>query len=359
MDDAGALVGGDEIRVDDVLGPPLFWNRVWIERLVVETDQVSALHPLDQVRGRLEHGEQSLGEDEVLVALFDLDVVDVVVDRQRDVARQRPRRGGPGEDRRFRILLQPESDVDARVRYVVAVPLRQLVARQRSGTARAVRRNPKALVDQVLLPHLAQRPPHGLDVVGGQRPVRVVIVLPERHALAEGDPVLDVLVHALPAELVEALDTDLVFDLELARDVELLLDLDLDRQPMAVPAGLALDVEALHRLVAAEEVFEGAGEDMVRGWLAVRGRRTFVEDKARPVLAQLEGFLEGPLRLPPLHQLDLQLREADLRIDFLEHSHSTRDTNGRSLGRALRRTRGTTQIPEASTSDSHRVTARE
>src|SRR6202011_5365556 len=99
---------------------------------------------------------------------------------ESDVSGQRPGRGGPGQDRCLRIFLEPESDVDARVWDVVAVALGELVAREGRGTARAVGRNTKSLVDEPLLPHLAERPPDRLDVVGRERPVRVVVVLPER-----------------------------------------------------------------------------------------------------------------------------------------------------------------------------------
>src|SRR5207245_8743137 len=84
----------------------------------------------------------------------------------------------------------------------------------------------------------------------------------------------------LAAELVEPLDPDLVFDLELAGDLELLLDLDLDRQAVRVPACFPLDVKALHRLVAAEQVFERARQDVVGGGLAVGRGCALVEDES-------------------------------------------------------------------------------
>ena len=49
----------------------------------------------------------------------------------------------------------------------------------------------------------------------------------------------------------------------LVLDAELLLDRDLDRQAVAVPAALALDVVAAHRLVAREDVLEDAREHVV------------------------------------------------------------------------------------------------
>jgi hypothetical protein len=63
----------------------------------------------------------------------------------------------------------------------------------------------------------------------------------------------------------------------LAGEAELLLDRELDRQAVAVPAGLALDVVALHRLVAREDVLEHARLDVVGAGHAVGGRRALVE----------------------------------------------------------------------------------
>ena len=129
---------------------------------------------------------------------------------------------------------------------------------------------------------------------------------------------------AFAAQAVELLDADLVLDVELAGDLELLFDLELHRQAMRVPARLALDVEALHRFVAPEEVLEGAGEYVVGGRLAVGRGRALVEDKPRSALTQLERSLEGALFFPAPHELDLELREADSRINLLEHSLSTK-----------------------------------
>ena len=49
----------------------------------------------------------------------------------------------------------------------------------------------------------------------------------------------------------------------LAGEAELLLDRELDRQAVAVPAGLAGDVVALHGLEPREDVLEDAGLDVV------------------------------------------------------------------------------------------------
>ena len=211
-----ALLRRDKVRRDHVLRAALLGHRIRIDGLVVEVDQVLSLQALDDLERTDKDRCPGLGEDHELLALFDLHVVDVVVHGKGDVARQRPWRGGPGEDRRIRILLQPEADEDARIGNVVAISQRQLVARQRCSAPRAVRSDAETFVDEALLPHLAQRPPDRLDVLGGQRPVGVVVIEPEGHATAERNPLVDVAVHALAAEAVELLDSDLVFDVELA-----------------------------------------------------------------------------------------------------------------------------------------------
>src|SRR4029077_9706226 len=129
---------------------------------------------------------------------------------------------------------------------------------------------------------------------------------------------------------------------------ELLLDLDLHRQAVCVPTRFALDVEALHRLVAREEILEGACEDVVRGRLAVGRGRAFIEDKARAAGTQLERFLEGALLLPLREHLLLEVTEADL-LGYLVEQLTPREIKNRSLGRPLPTARGTPQIPEAAT----------
>ena len=153
--DARAFLRRDEIGVDYVVGPPLFRDRVREEWLVVETDQLAALNGLDDRVLAIEHRQARLGEDQVLVALLDLDVGDVLVDRQRHVAGQGPRRRRPGEDGGVRVVLQPEPDEHAWVWDVVLIALRQLVAREGRRASRAIGRDAKALVDEVPLPHLA------------------------------------------------------------------------------------------------------------------------------------------------------------------------------------------------------------
>src|SRR5207253_2249733 len=82
-----------------------------------------------------------------------------------------------------------------------------------------------SLVDVAGVPHLAEQPPHALDVGVVERPVRVVGVEPHADALGERLEVGDVALHRLTAQAIELADP-VRLDLVLVVDAELLLERD-------------------------------------------------------------------------------------------------------------------------------------
>ena len=148
---------------------------------------------------------------------------------------------------------------------------------ERRLAARAVGDDLVALVEAAGVPHLAHRPPARLDVVVVHRHVGVVEVDPEADPLGQPVPVLDVAEDRLAAARVELRDPVLL-DLGLGGDPELLLDLELDRQPVAVPAGLARHAVAGHRPVARVDVLEdparGRGAMPAARWPSAAPRRS-------------------------------------------------------------------------------------
>src|SRR6185369_13673317 len=191
------------------------------------------------------------------------------------------------------------------------------MARERSAAARAVRGDPVTLVDEALVPHLADDPPDRLDVLVGQRPVRVLGVDPDARSLSERGPVFDVARHGVAAALRELRDTERL-DLVLVGEPELLLDLDLDRKAMAVPAALARDVVAAHRLKPRVEVLEDASPHVMEPGAAVRGRRALVEDPRLGALAQPLGLFDDLARPPPRQHSFLERDEVEVGIDRAE-----------------------------------------
>ena len=326
--DAGAVLGADEVgRHDGVAAlAELLGGDERERRLVAGAEHVAAVEAVGDLGALAEHGLGARLGDHVAVRRCA---------RRRGRARRparrwraasrasssrrgscrRPQRAGAVDDR--------EGDVDARVLDVL-VALGDLVRGQRGAAARAVGDDLVALVEQVALPQRLQRPPDRLDVLRLERAVGLVDVDPVADPLGQPVPVLEVLEHRLAAlgvELGDAVALDVVLGLE----AELLLDGDLDRQTVAVPAALALDVAPAHRLVAREDVLERAGEDVVGAGPPVGGRRALVEHVRLGALAAAHRLAEDVALAPALEHLLLELGEVGLGGKRTERGHGARD----------------------------------
>ena len=165
------------------------------------------------------------------------------------------------------------------------------MAGERGAVARAVGHDLVALVDQVAVPQLAEAPPDALDVARVHGAVGVLGVEPEADPLGEPLPLVEVDHDRLAAPRVELGDA-VGLDLRLARDAELALDLELDRQAMAVPPGLALHVAPAHGLEAREDVLEHARERVVGAGAPVGRGRPLVEHERRAAGAQRQAARE-------------------------------------------------------------------
>ena len=149
------------------------------------------------------------------------------------------------------------------------------------------------------------------------RHVRIVQLDPESKPLRQPLPFLHVLPDALLALLDERFDA-VFFDVFFGVDAELFADFDFDRQSMRVPASFPLAVEALHRLVAWEDILDGSGQAMARMWFAIRGRRTFEEDIVLAPFSLLQRECIDRLTFPKLQDLLFLLGEARVRLNRSE-----------------------------------------
>ena len=131
---------------------------------------------------------------------------------------------------------------------------------------------------------------------------------PVADPVGQPGPVIDVAEHDLAAAGVEAVDPVLL-DVGLLLHPELALDRELDRQAVAVPAALAVDLVPAHRAVAGEDVLEHARQHVVRAGGAVGGRRTLEEAPARAAAAALDRLLEDVALTPALEHVLLHRRE--------------------------------------------------
>ena len=224
-------------------------------------------------------GQPVVGEDVPLaVRRLDHVVGDAGADRDGQVRRQRPRRGGPGQDPLAGLELEPDRDRRVGPVGVDVVVHPQLVVGQRGLAPPAVGQHLEALVDQALLVQLLERPHDALHVgeVEG-----LVVVLEVDPAGLPGDvllPLLGVAEHGVAARLVEGVDPHLE-DVVLAGDAEQPLGLDLGRQAMAVPAEPPVDLAARHRAEARHDVLDVAGQQVPVVGQAVGERRAVVEDE--------------------------------------------------------------------------------
>ena len=238
------------------------------------------------------------------------DVVDVGIDRDGLVGRQRPRRRRPDPSRYAptvcasalgpsALAQRSSSDPEARrsSRRVLAALIdvvvhAQFVVRQRGLVVPAVRQHPVALVGQPLVPQLLEHPDHRLHEAEIQRLVVVVEVDPARLTGDVRAPFVGVLQHRGAAGVVELLDAHL-FDLGLVGDAELALHLEFGGQSVRVPAEPALDLVAAHGAVPRHDVLDVSGEQMPVVRQPVGERRPVVEHVLRRTVAALDAGAEG------------------------------------------------------------------
>jgi hypothetical protein len=231
---------------------------------------------------------------------------------EADVGQRRPGSGGPGDEREIRTHLERaaaggrdglagegrEQRPDRRV-LGVAVVLRHLVAGKGGAAACAVGLDLVALDQEPLAPELGQRPPDRLDIGVAVGVIGMIEVDPVADALGHRPPLPLVGVDALEAGAIELGDA-VGLDLPLAAaEAQALLDLDLDRQAVGVPAGLAQHAVAALGAVAREQVLDHAGHDVPDVGHVVGGRRALEEDEVAarggPGLRLLEDSPGAPL----------------------------------------------------------------
>ena len=264
-------------------------------------------------------------------------VLDLGADGEGRVGRQRPGRGGPGQDvdagqvrgerrvgaavgheggvRREAGDRERDGDRGVLAHLVDVVVHAQLVVGQRGLVVPAVGQDAEAAVGQALAVQLGEGPDHGLHEVRGEGLVVVLEVDPAGLAGHVVLPLVRVLQDRGAAGVVERVDAH-GLDLGLVRHAQLLHRLELGGQAVGVPAEAALHAAALLRLVAGHEVLDVPGEQVAVVRQAVGEGRAVVEDELvlRAVLVPggtlVDRGLEGAVLVPVRQDAALDLREA-------------------------------------------------
>src|SRR5690349_15728474 len=183
VDDAGPLVLPHFIPGDDAMLVALRVERSSDRRKLVDRPAIAPAHELAAGRLRLDREgpderltERALPDPEHVVALPNLDVAQVRPDGRGDVRGERPRRGGPDEQRFTLVagLDQREPDGEARV-LPILVALVHLHLRQARAATRAPGHRVVALVE-----------PAAAVALGEEAPDEVVVLVAEREVAAAG-----------------------------------------------------------------------------------------------------------------------------------------------------------------------------
>src|SRR5882672_2201153 len=206
----GTVLGADVVREPDLAGVLALGHRDLRERaFVAQALERRAGQRRDALRALAEQRLDAIrAEDQVLLAVAREDVVQLAAGRDGHVARQRPRRGGPDQQRertfdraqrtasldvlaiQLRLPLRrrdPEPHVHAGILHVL-VPERDLVIAQARLAVRAVPEHLEVLAQQALAVGAArgvdarQDGPAALDVLALAGDVGVLVVQPVGHA---------------------------------------------------------------------------------------------------------------------------------------------------------------------------------
>ena len=166
--------------------------------------------------------------------------------------------------------------------------------------------------------------PDGLDVGIIQRVIRLIEIDPEPHAFSHLLPVGDIRHDRLTAESREFSDTNSRFDLcfVVALDLALLFqeffDFMFHRKAVRIPAGFSRYVIALHRLVARENIFKTARQNVVNSRLAIRCRRPFIKAELRSTFCLIQCFLKNVVLTPKLQDLRFEIRPVIASLNFFK-----------------------------------------
>ena len=317
VDQAGALVGGDEVGEQDGVAARAVVGDVVEGGLVRGPRDRLAREMREHLRLLAEHRLDAVaGQHEDLVADPGPDVLDLRSGGDRRVGDQGPRGGRPDEQR-VADLERPIAGVEDGEPHVdrgildVVVAEGDLVGGEGGSVPGAIRNDLVVLVEAPVVPDAPQGPPDRLDVLVGHRHIGVVQVEPEADSLREAVPVLDVAEDGLAAAFLE-LGDPVFLDLLLRGDAQLALDLQLDGQPVAVPTRFPGDLMPGHRPEARIDVLEDPGQDVMGSRPAIGGRRALVEAPERRGLAVGERAVEDVALTPALEDLLLERWEGCL-----------------------------------------------
>ena len=155
-------------------------------------------------------------------------------------------------------------------------------------------------------------------------------IRPEADNIGELLPHPLVLPDGLTAFLDEWLDAVLL-DLLLAVDANRLLDLQLDGQPMCVPARLAEHLAPLHRLIARQHILDDTRQNVPDMRAAVRRRRAVVKRERITALSLVNGTLCNMILAPKIRNGFLARGKIQICIYFFVQRNPSRSIHSHAI----------------------------
>ena len=238
------------------------------------------------------------------------------VDAQRHVARQRPGGGRPRQEVGVLALHLKAHDGTALLDGLIA--LCHLMAGKRGAAAGAVRHDLKALIQKPAVVNALERPPFTFDIIVIVGDIGVVHIRPKADGAGKIFPHALVFPHAFLAVRNKGLQP-VLFYLVLAVQAQLLFHLQLYRQAVGIPAGLAGHHIALHGAVPGDHVLDDTGQHMPDMGLTVGRGGAIVKDIGRPLFAGLNALFKDMLLLPEGLYLLFLLHKVHIGRNALVH----------------------------------------
>ena len=184
----------------------------------------------------------------------------------------------------------------------------------KSGTCcRRIRLNGVALVKQVLVVELLQKPPQSLDVAVVVSDVRIFKVNPVANAFGKVGPVTCIFHHFATAGVVVVLYRNLLADV-LFCDAESLFHTKFHWQTVGIPASLAVNLVTCQSLVAADNVLDCTCHNVMDTRHSVCRWRAFEEDERLATFAGFYTFVKGILLCPEVFHFVVNLKQIELLI---------------------------------------------
>ena len=319
MHEPGAVVRADLIPQDDSMFDAALSLKIVERSIVPQAVQLGALHLLYHLVLGLQHLQPAPQDVQSFVAAVwggssnsCLHVCKIWMDCDRYVRSESPGGRRPDQERFAWPVDQGEPDVEAGVRDVLIALGDDFVMRDAGSASGAPRHYVASFVDIAIPMADLEEVPDGVVVLVRHGVVGVVPVHPvsEANRLASldvGEPP-----HALLAQLHEFVDAE-VLNVRLGLHTQISLDVDLDPQALPVKSILVALLEALHRLVALEDVLVGTPPSVVNSHRVVGGDGAVHEREplVRSVVA-MEVLVDDAMLVPPRKQVFLHLDEINL-----------------------------------------------